>query len=93
MIHLNVGETYQVALAENPSTGYQWEYEPTDLAHVSINKIHLPIKRNVIGQTHEILFEITALQQGHEVITFKYCRAWEKDIEPINSKKITIKIK
>ncbi|VXB82196.1 Predicted secreted protein [Flavobacterium sp. 9AF] len=93
MIHLNVGETHQVALEENPSTGYQWEYEPTNLTHVSINKIHLPIERNVIGQTHEILFEITALQHGHEVITFKYCRAWEKDIEPINSKKITIKIK
>lgn len=93
MIHLKVGETYPIVFEENISTGYQWNYEPNQLAYVSIDKTYLPTERNIIGQTHKIQFEITALKKGFEEITFKYCRDWEKDIAPIESTKISIKIK
>lgn len=93
MIRLKIGETHKIELDENPSTGYKWNYEPSDSEYASIIKINLPLELNIIGQTHKVVFEITALKKGEEEITFKYSRDWEKDIKPISTKKINIKIK
>lgn len=91
-----VGETMEILLDANPSTGYRWELAS------SLEKIKKPVNKaydefraggsHLMGSRGKQVFTLEAQASGQEVLTFVYKRPWETTSTD-EAVKITIDIK
>ncbi len=82
---LRVGESLQIELAGNASTGYEWaRVEPASLdgsplqAFVEGEYRECP-NPSVVGEQGTFIFQYRAAQPGTVVLRFEYRRPWEPD--------------
>ena len=90
-IKMKPDDTLKIVLDANPTTGYQWKIMPWDTE--VIEQIDKPVykpRSEAIGSGGEITFYFKALSKGHTPLKFIYFRAFEKDVPPIKSFKVTI---
>ena len=76
---VRVGETIEVTLPENASTGYLWTVDRLDAGVVRqlSAESHNPAK--AIGAPGAIVFSFEAIKAGTGEIALKYWRSWEGD--------------
>ena len=77
--HFTVGEKFSVALASNPTTGYQWEVSETDESVLKL--LDLVYKANIpkaIGSGGKEIFTFEAVGPGETTLTLIYHQPWEK---------------
>lgn len=74
---LSVGDTFQVVLKGNPTTGFAWHYtiEKNDLVKL-VSEDAVP-DSNLIGAGSTFTWNFQALKAGQTKITYKYYRDWE----------------
>ncbi len=77
----NIGESFQVILPSNPSTGYDWYITESD--GLNITKSFIPAENAVTGAAGHTVITITSLKQGTYKYTFEYKREWETDEPPL----------
>ena len=90
-IKMKPDDTLKIVLDANPTTGYQWKALPWDTE--VIEQIDKPVykpRSEAIGSGGEITFYFKALSTGQMPLKFIYFRAFEKDVPPIKSFKVTI---
>jgi len=90
-IKMKPDDTLKIVLDANPTTGYQWKIMPWDTE--VIEQIDKPVykpRSEAIGSGGEITFYFKALSTGQMPLKFIYFRAFEKDVPPIKSFKVTI---
>lgn len=92
MIHLKVGESFELELISNPSTGYCWTFFPLKSNCFKITEITGNADPKVIGNQLTTIFKIKAVKRGTEEISFLYHKTWEKDVKPALTKTMTVKI-
>jgi len=77
-----------VELEGNPTTGYSWicTVAPEGIVReVSNEYIPANIGKNMVGSGGKFIFIFEAMAPGEAELNFKYLRAWEKGIPPIES--------
>ncbi len=90
-IKIKPGDTLEIVLDTNPTTGYQWKALPWDTE--VIDQVDKPVYKSrseAIGSGGELTFYFKALSTGQTPLKFIYFRAFEKDVPPIKSFKVTI---
>jgi len=91
-IKLKTGESTTVKLKGLATAGYQWNYTIDDNKNlVTISKDFLLTQKSV-GASADEVFTIKANNKGVVNITFFQKRNWEKNVDPVNEKKIKITI-
>lgn len=90
-IKVGPGDTVEIVLDSNPTTGYQWETLPWDTDVIEqMDKAVYKSRSKAIGSGGELTFYFKALSTGRTLLKFIYFRAFEKDVPPIKSFKVTI---
>ena len=92
-IVLSKGKTFEVTLPENPTTGYAWQMEVSDLS--VLKKLSYSFTANAsgrIGATGEGLWTFRTLQKGQATITASYERPWDDNDEPTKVITFTLQV-
>ena len=76
---VRVGETVQVTLPENASTGYRWTVDRLDADIVRQLSAEFYNAAKAIGAPGTIVFAFEAVKAGTGEIALKYSRPWEGD--------------
>jgi len=80
---MRVGDVLVFNVAENPSTGYQWQLlKPLKI--FKIEETYLPSRADekVVGATGIKTFRFTAEQPGQDYIELAHIRSWESSEQP-----------
>jgi len=93
-IKMEPDDTLEIVLDANPTTGYQWKALPWDKDVIEqIDKPVYKSRSEAIGSGGELTFYFKALTTGQTPLKFIYFRAFEKDVPPIKSLKVTIVVR
>ena len=88
-IELTNGQTFNVTLETNPSTGYSWEV--VELNNSIIQKIGDAVsepnitEKNIVGAPVMHTFQFKVINTGQTTLKIIYHRIWEKDVAPVNT--------
>jgi len=76
---IGIGESFQIELASNPSTGYSWKWmnkQEMSVVDTTDNQ-YIPDGPDRIGGGGREIWKFKGLKSGSEVIKLGYTRAWE----------------
>ena len=91
---LHVGDGVNLSLAENPTTGYRWEFltkpEPNC---VIVSDAYVADASGAIGSGGAHQWAFRAVDKGTATVSLGYRRPWEKDVAPAQKFALTIVVK
>jgi inhibitor of cysteine peptidase len=97
-VTLAAGELLEIALAENPTTGYRWH--PLEVATAGANPTCLPVKDSyepgrarVAGQGGIHRWQFQAAESGSCTIELEYRRSWQKGTPPERTFRIHVEVR
>lgn len=91
---LNAGDTLEIALAGNPTTGYSWEHAANDSTVLDqIGEPEYKTDSNLVGAGGQFTFRFCAVVTGQAMIRLIYHRPWEKEVAPLKTFEVTIVVK
>ncbi|MGB8502957.1 protease inhibitor I42 family protein [Mycobacterium sp.] len=76
-VRAHVGDTIEVRLPENASTGYRWALDDLDTHLFELSEAGATYPHEAIGSGGEAWFRITVLAPGNAAVRLKYWRQWE----------------
>ena len=86
-----IGDTIEVLLDENPSTGYLWEVVKLDRnILVSLESSFFYTSDALLGSRGIRRFQFVVKAPGETIISFRLIRLWEKDASAIEQFQVTI---
>jgi inhibitor of cysteine peptidase len=89
---LGVGDTFEVRLAGNPSTGYMWEVEPNaEPVCRMVGEPEFIPESTLVGAPGEFVFDFEVVSIGSEDLKLVYHRSWE-DAEPLDTFGLTLNV-
>jgi inhibitor of cysteine peptidase len=94
-ISLRVGETFQIILAENPTTGYIWVVHQADPLYLKLEseKYSAPKEDSlVVGKGGEKTLTFKALKAGTVELILSLRRSWEDPSKFSDSFRVRLKI-
>jgi inhibitor of cysteine peptidase len=94
-IQLILGQTLQVRLASNPTTGYSWSVQqrPDQLELVQSAYAADPQGRNMPGAGGHQTIEFVARSAGNGELKLEYRRPWEKNVAPARTFTASVVVK
>jgi predicted secreted protein len=78
VIHLGIGQTFAIALAGNPTTGYTWQADVDEQILERLGKEFEPHGQGVGAGGQEVL-RFRTLQAGETEITVEHRRPWQEE--------------
>jgi inhibitor of cysteine peptidase len=95
LLEMDVNQTLELTLDENPSTGFGWSLEkPLKLFKVEetyLSDLKASNESTIVGKGGQKVFKLTAVEPGEELIHIKHARAWENGA-PIDEWKCRVRI-
>ena len=91
-IKLKTGESTTIKLKGLSTAGYQWNYTIDDNKNLITVSKDFQLTQKTAGASADEIFTIKANNKGIVNITFFQKRNWEKNVDPVNEKKIKITI-
>lgn len=83
LLVMNVGETLQFNVPENPSTAFQWQLlQPLKLFKTEENYQQKEAEEGAVGVGGEKSFRFVAEKPGQELIELVHLRSWETNKQP-----------
>jgi inhibitor of cysteine peptidase len=81
-VHLKAGDTLEVRLKANPSTGYQWQVhaKSTPLLKL-VHQSHIASQEPGVGRPGLQVFDFEAQEKGQGGLLLHYVRPWEKSAQ------------
>jgi inhibitor of cysteine peptidase len=76
-ISVRAGESFEISLDSNPSTGYSWEANFEENELMLENRIY-QAESSLIGGGGKEKFIFRSLTKGETIISMKYRRPWEE---------------
>jgi inhibitor of cysteine peptidase len=77
-IQVAVGDSFEVSLPGNPTTGYDWSL-PDPPPGIELVDEGFDVTSSVVGGGGEHRFTLRATQPGRSVLHFAYRRSWAPD--------------
>lgn len=91
---INTGQVVTIELKSNPTTGYSWNWTNRDaVKNVDTIGWKYLSESNLMGGGGKDFWSFKGLKKGIDTIQIDYKRVWEKDIPPVETKKIIIEVK
>jgi uncharacterized repeat protein (TIGR02543 family) len=96
-VDLKTGETAEITLAGNPTTGYLWTLTMPGNPAIALVKdlgyTQDPAPEGMVGVGGIFRFEIKGLLQGKTTLVFEYRRPWEKNVAPIKTMTVDVTVR
>ena len=93
-IELRVGDTMEVTLPGNPSTGFQWEVESVDTSILKPSgEPEFKPSSNALGSSGQVTLRFEAVAAGQTTLKLIYHRPFEKDTPPAQTFEVTVTVK
>jgi len=93
-VEIYIGDTLEVVLKGNPTTGYIWEVDYVDSAILrQVGKTEFKADRKARGSGGKIIMRFEALTRGQTLLKLIYHRPFEKDIQPIRTFEAAVAVK
>ena len=91
VVEREAGKPVRFSLEENPSTGYGWEVvSNTNECEVAI--VHRGGDgKTTCGAPGRLMVAVTSRTNAPVRVEFRYCRPWEKDVEPWKTLRLTVR--
>ncbi len=90
-LHLKQGDTFEIALEGNPTTGYTWEVAPGSGDVVALQgQPQFKADTNALGSGGIMTLQFKAVQQGTAALKLIYHRTFEAGVAPLQSFEVTI---
>jgi inhibitor of cysteine peptidase len=92
------GETIQIVIPGNPTTGYQWTSALSDKDRALLQEIGEPqyapdsTDTNVAGSGGVYTLTFKAVEKGQATVKLAYARPWESGVAPIQTFTATVTI-
>lgn len=96
---VTVGESWEVVIAGNITTGYAWKAVSLPAGVVAVgepkylNPELKPGERPMPGRGGQFIFTFQAKSAGTGAIKFAYARPWEKDIAPVQLAELKVEVR
>lgn len=88
------GDTLEVILKGNPTTGYNWEVDYVDSAILrQVGKTEFKADRKTRGSGGIITMRFEALASGQTVLRLIYHRPFEKGVPPVQTLEVAVVVK
>jgi len=91
-IPLTVGQTVEISLSENPTTGYRWELKTAGEPVCAARGDSFDAPPPGIGKSGTRRWRFEAVAQGTGDIELAYRRAWEQDKPPAETFRLTVRV-
>jgi inhibitor of cysteine peptidase len=79
VVNARVGDTIELTLPETPSTGYRWEVEAFDAAHIDVAPAGMQHEADAgVGGGGIRSWRLRVLRSGATNVTFVQRRPWER---------------
>lgn len=92
-LSLKKGDTVEISLPGNPTTGYSWEAGSFDRKCVKLAGTKFKRDSNLIGAGGVFDFKFRMLARGQSKILIVYRRPWEKDVAPADKFELSVSVK
>ena len=92
-VEVHQGQTFQISLEGNQTTGYNWVLAPQD--PVLLEQQGDPeykAANNLVGSSGTITFTMQAVSPGTTTLHFDYKRPWEETTSPEKTFEVTVNI-
>jgi len=91
---LQVGDTLEIRLPVNPTTGFQWEVSDLDSAILRpVGEPAFEPSSNGVGSGGQVTLRFQAVQAGQTELALILHRPFEKDVPPIQTFEVTVIVK
>jgi len=92
-VALNIGDTAELSLGENPTTGYRWTFtsKPEPACKVVNDSFDPGGSAPGAGGTHR--WKLEAVSSGTGAVELQYLRPWEKDAAAGQTFKLNIRVR
>jgi inhibitor of cysteine peptidase len=90
-ITIKSGETFQIELSENPSTGYAWNISATPGLTI-VKDTFVPPSGGLVGAGGQHVWQVEATGTGDQQLTAIYKRSWEPTFGNETTYSLNIKI-
>jgi inhibitor of cysteine peptidase len=86
-ITVTAGQTFNVTLASNPTTGYSWALaKPLDPKLLTlVTNIYQRPETRLVGAGGNEVWTFKAAGEGRTDISLKYVRPWETNVPPVRT--------
>ncbi len=92
-IDIPVGETVEVTLPENATTGYRWAVESYDSEHIEALGSEPRYTAKGVGSGGEVMFLFRGKKAGSGGIALKQWRAWEGNSSVIGQFRVELNVR
>jgi inhibitor of cysteine peptidase len=92
-VELRAGDTMEVVLDGNPTTGFEWETADVDAS--VLNQLGDPgfePYTNLMGSGGKFTFRFEAVASGQTLLKLVYHRPWETDVPPEKTFEVTVTV-
>ncbi|MGC1906984.1 MAG: protease inhibitor I42 family protein [Candidatus Acidiferrum sp.] len=90
---MNVGDTVELSLAENPTTGFRWDFASKPEPVCTIAKDAFDAETGSLGKGGTHHWEFQAVRAGTGTVKLEYRRPWEKDTPAADKFSLTLRVK
>ena len=85
-VELHKGQSLEVNLEANPTTGYEWQVEDLDEQILrAVGEAEFKPQSNLIGAPGVQTLRFQAVGVGHTMLKLIYHRRWEKGVKPLQT--------
>ncbi len=92
-IGLNVGDTLEVTLEGNPTTGYNWEATSLDTSILKqVGEPAFTPSSTAIGSGGQVTLRFEAVGSGQTTLHLDYHRSFEPGVAPLQTFEVTVQV-
>ncbi len=92
-VHVKQGDTLEIALEGNPTTGYTWEVAPGSGELVALQgEPQFKPDSSALGSGGMMTLQFKAVSRGTAPLKLIYHRTFEPNVAPLNSFEITVAV-
>ena len=93
-VEMKVGDTLQVMLEGNPTTGYDWERASGDEAVLEqLGASTFKADSDLMGSGGQVTLRFKAVAAGQTTLQLVYHRPWEEDVEPLETFSVQVVVR
>ena len=94
LIELNVGDTLEITLPGNPTTGFQWEVSAIDSAILrQVGEPEFEPLSNAVGSGGNVTLRFEAVGTGQTVLKLVHHRPFEENVPPTQTFEVTVTVR
>jgi inhibitor of cysteine peptidase len=88
---LKLGESFEIRLPENPTTGYRWRSGPSVPAQLEVVDEGYDASGAAMGGGGVHHWRLRAVREGQAAVELEYRRSWEN--RPVDTFRMTLNVK